>query len=157
MTEGGSSLWHAEREIMRHEARALRRDYFRMHQRHDLLVDATEANEALRRELDDARQRLRDAERKLAAASRLLDEREREVAELTSRAALRDAERAAALSGRKKRKEEGSDAVALENERLKDELRAGAEARRRLEEKVAGVVSGAAMSKTLRFLGGGCV
>ena len=154
MTTEGS--WHAEREIMQHEARTLRRDYFRMHQRHDLLNDATEANEALRRELDDARQRLRDTERKLTAASRLLDEREREVVELTNRATLADAE-CAALRRAKRRKEEGGGAVALENERLKGELRAGAEARRRLEEKVAGIVSGAAMSKTLRFLGGGCV
>ena len=153
MTTEGS--WHAEREIMQHEARTLRRDYFRMHQRHDLLNDATEANEALRRELDDARQRLRDTERKLTAASRLLGEREREVAELTNRATLADAE-CAALRRVKRRKEEGG-GVALENERLKGELRAGAEARRRLEEKVAGVVSGAVMSKTLRFLGGGCV
>lgn len=152
MTEG---LWHAEREIMRREARTLRLDYFRMHQRHDMLKDATEANEALKRELEDARQRLRDTERKLTAASRLLDEREREVAELTNRANLADAE-CSALRGAKRRKDEGRH-VALENERLKGELRAGAEARRRLEEKVAGVVSGAVMSKTLRFLGGGCV
>ena len=151
-TEGS---WHAEREIMQYEARTLRRDYFRMHQRHDLLNDATEANEALRRELDDARQRLRDTERKLTAASRLLGEREREVAELTNRATLADAE-CVAMRRVKRRKEEGG-GVALENERLKGELRAGAEARRRLEEKVAGVVSGAVMSKTLRFLGGGCV
>ena len=140
---------------MQYEARTLRRDYFRMHQRHDLLNDATEANEALRRELDDARQRLRDTERKLTAASRLLGEREREVAELTNRATLADAE-CVAMRRVKRRKEEGG-GVALENERLKGELRAGAEARRRLEEKVAGVVSGAVMSKTLRFLGGGCV